>query len=104
MASLLRTLDLYGVGTLSAWSRISKSQLWKLRPFSLSFLSIQPHLYVHLLIQMRKTMRLCLCYSLDQEFLLYGPGTLLRAPTSLASLLRQNQSHPPSTAQHSTDG
>lgn len=55
MTSLLRTLDLYGSGTLLAWSRISKSQPWKLTPFSLSFLSIQPHLYVHLLIQMRKT-------------------------------------------------
>lgn len=94
MAALLRTLDLYGAGTLLAWSRISKSQLWKLRPLSLSLLSIQPHLNVHLLIQMRKTMRLCLCCSLDREFLLYGPGTLLRA------LLRQNQCHPPATAQH----
>lgn len=97
MAALLRTLDLCGAGTRLAWSLTSKTQLWRLRLVSLSFPSVQPHLYVHLLLQMSNTMSLCLCCSLDQAFLFYGPGTLLRAPTSLASLLRQNQRHPPST-------
>lgn len=50
-AEVLRTPDLYGTRTVLAWSLTSKPQLWKVRLFSLSLLSVQPHLYVPLLLQ-----------------------------------------------------